>query len=309
MDIDTRAKKVKGFALLTAFIFFCFFSTVAAQNTADYFIAQDPAAFEILNRYQQKIDPAAKSTFRQFTPWKIIDENALLSDQYTKSLHAELRGRSYFFIKNEQEELLNSAPAGYHQIFYNCTPVNDTIIVMRNRAVIFKRIPIDEKDNNFKSSYLEQNIHVIRLFKYNKDYFVERLGADPEYGWLRILNEKGIEEKKIELSQQLFDNSEFILEQIREKINRVNVLYSQLFTYMNTSLGQKKEIPQWEMQETENGIIFSLSEPQFSENLKNSTSYLLSDLQLILKSSPFTLSSGRDSFEINKLTENSIDGF
>jgi hypothetical protein len=296
----SKSNFIPGFVFLLFFLFHHNFAQPVEQSV-DIFIARNPADFEILNLYQQKVDPIIKSSFQHFMPWIIIEENALLSDQYTQTLHVEFKGKSYFFVKNDQGELINLQENNYTQIFYNCTLVNDTVSITQKKSVLFKQIPHNSKDSRFKSTYLEHNLQVNRLFKKESDYYVQVLGKSKEFGWIHILNKNGIQKKEKELSPAVILNSSVVLEQIKEKIGQVNKLYSQLFTYMNGLYAQDKEIPQWQITEKGPGLSIFLSNPALKEKLEKSTSYLLSDLQTIVKNSSFALSTNQESFEIYKI--------
>jgi len=295
--LDIRFGMMKKFLLLFVFFINLLFSQ---SPKADFFIAKDLSEFEILNRYQQKISSAEKQKLAEYTPWKIINRNTILGDQFTQAMQVEYNGISFYFVLVDEGGFKGN-PKMFYEIFGNCTIINDEINVRKEKAILFREVPFSNK-SKIPRTYMELDLHLNRLFKKGQSYFVKNLQTN-KYGWIRINSASAIEIAPKEKQKTKSEFNSVLIEQVETKVDEINSVYTQLFNYLNLEYAKNKIAPLWKISSDEKNIIISLENAK-SGKLKRSTSYFVNDLENIFANERVFINSTANSITITLNDEN-----
>jgi len=288
---------MKIFSFLILFIIIPAFSQ---SENATFFIAKDLSGFEILNRYQQKISLAEKHNFDEY-PWKVLKMNTLLGDRITHAMQVEQQGVPFYFVLNA-DGTFKGDPQEFHEIFENCTLVNDQVKVVLEKGVLFRDIPFSNNGDSPRI-YLEQGLPLKRIFKKGSSFFVKNL-QNGRFGWIRVSSNKAISaipKEEVVIQQTGFD--ETLVNQVEQKVAAVNSVFRQLFSYLNSQYNQKRTAPFWQLLKEEKNITLTL---QYIEpaKLKISTSYFVNDIENIFADENVFVNSNVSSITISLNDEN-----
>ncbi len=269
------------------------------ENRANFFIVENPARFEILDRYQQKVSSSDKTIFGKFTPWKIIEENSVLSDQFTQAMKVELDGKQYFFVRDDQGKLIHSDEDGFSIIIKECILNLESITVAQSKSVLFRKIPFNEKNKKYKRNYLEKGIRLKTIFKKKNDYFVQRLDGLKQYGWIRPSGKRSIKKTSGQqiTAEKDFQINDVLMERVRLRVEKVNHVYTKLFNNLNTSYSQNRPAPFWSLDVKGNGLVFQLQNSTASD-FKRSIDYFVNEVETVFAGSPFTVHSSATAIEV-----------
>lgn len=72
-----------------------------AGEQADFLIPENPAALEILNRYEQPLAPGEKGGLPRFAPLRSVEEKALLGDGITSAWEVRFEGHPYYLLRGD----------------------------------------------------------------------------------------------------------------------------------------------------------------------------------------------------------------
>lgn len=283
-------------------VLFLFSITLAfSQNekTADFFIAENPTQFEILDRYQQKISSSDRKLFNKFTPWKIIEEYNLLSDQFTQAMKVGFAGKRYFFVRDDQGNLKHGPQDGLSYLIKDAELISEEFTVLQNGAVLFSEASFNKRNKNYKRTYLEKNTLLRTVFKTKKDYFVQLLGAKKQYGWVRPSGKLSLKKTsgRIISANTDLEIEGSLLDRVRLKIEGVNVVYSRLFKKLNSSFKQDKPVPFWSLESNGKGMVIQLQNNN-SDKFNKSIDYFVNEIETIFAGSPFNVFSSGTAIEI-----------
>ncbi|KAA3618456.1 MAG: hypothetical protein D8M58_13410 [Calditrichaeota bacterium] len=268
------------------------------DNNASFFIAENPADYEILNRYQQKISSSDKKLFHKFTPWKIIEENTLLSDQFTKAMKVEFEGKQYFFTLNDLGKLLSRENNTLSHIINNCSILEQTFSIIQNKAVLFRKIPFNEESKKYNRTYLEKGTQLKAHFQNKNNYFVQLQSGKRDFGWIspqgRLSLKKSNTENADTASIKIDDT---LLRQVYSKIEKANKVYTQLYKKLNASYNQNRPAPFWSMESNIKGVVLQLQNVP-PEKFEKSINYFTNEIEAIFAGSSFPVYSTGTAIEI-----------
>ncbi|MGD9900123.1 MAG: hypothetical protein AB7T22_13450, partial [Calditrichaceae bacterium] len=253
---------------------------------ADFFVCENPRALIIKNRFQQNLSESELNSLSPFAPWRIIQENSLLSDQFTEAMKVSFKNQIYYILKNETGGIIYTGDVGKADIYRNCLMVQDTIEITRDRLISFS----NQYSGDGFNRYLSGGERISRLFKYRSAYFSEVITARPEFGWIRLPGESGWRPFS---NPQSVSNSiipEPLRERIVAKFAQVNTTYNDYFTYFNKKRNRDKAIPRWVVVISNENISAELNPAEYTAPLSVSTKYLLNDLENILLGTGFGVS-------------------
>ena len=263
-------------------------------QTADYLIAENPSNLTIYNKYQQHISDQLRDQFVPFTPFRIVHENEILSDQITLASRVLFNHQVLFLLKNEQERY-SPENNGYIKLFKNCEIYGDTIRVLKNLRVSTFKKPKELYKKN-RHNYLQEGQLCKRIFKYRNLYYVKLMSDSTVFGWT-LLPRNGWEINR----QSNFSFAivpENLISRLQLRIESVNQDYENMFNYFNKKYNQEKMIPNWILEISENQIQGTLNDPSLKAQLKNSNRYLMQDIDNIFLGSDFVPVFSDSSFTI-----------
>ncbi len=266
-------------------------NTLFAAERADFLIIENPAALKIYDSYQQELSYSAKSERLAYAPLQIINENELLGDQITESIHVRLDNRNDFFIiKDNHGEMLNGTQAGSVHTFRKCLIVNDSIYVKKSGLLKLKTA--------LSSMDLTTGNYLKRIFKYQNRYYMLQYSPVKQYGWLTLANNNFWE---IIIKQRPKDAVTFLSMDLKIDIlnvfNNVNKLYMEYFDFFNQKTRKNDVPPQWNVQITEESLQAEFLPDSLTGGFKSSISSTQRQLENVLIGTPYKLS-----IERNRLT-------
>lgn len=274
-------------------IFACILTGISAAGvpaqTADFLLASKPDELILYNKYQQKVTAHQLRQIPAYTPWKIIDEDTLLSDRFTPVMKVERDKETYFIQLPDEEETDTGtvSPVPGTRIYRGCTLMNDTIQIKEmNRVALFDSPAAGAGHKRFD---LDENDLLLIRARHKNSYLVQTMERLPRYGWLRHSQSRYWRTVKTVKGGQKPELPGLIREQIRMRIRSANDQYRQYFTFMNQRYQKQLVIPEWYIEETETGLRCTMNAGRYTESLAQSTRYLIQDLEGYLIGTPFRL--------------------
>ena len=247
---------------------------LSASERADFLIIENPAALKIYDRYQQELSGSEKSGRLAFAPLRIINENELLGDQITTSVHVRLGSRSdYFIIKDNSAEMFNQSGAGKIEKLKNCTLINDSILIKKDKTLTLKTFSTNIK--------LPAGSRLLRIFRYKNRYYVYLYSPQKSYGWL-TLNNTGAWEI-IKQKESLKADNEFLSIDMRSDIltifKNVNRLYERYFDFFNQKTLKHDSAPRWDVQISDKAVQAAFQPDSLLNEFKSSTAFTRRQLE------------------------------
>lgn len=271
-----------------------------AQSTraADFFVAENPTALSILNRYLQKISPQEERLFQPFVPMEVVDYNATLSDNFTRCMTVRIGESSFFLLREDDNALTNDDQAGYIGAFRNCSIVDDTVRVLQDDVhTISPRFSASDEIKVVKGELVK------RLFRKDRSEFVQILGRTGAYGWAYFSpgRERSSWEKFIRtLGSEQDAIPERVRTRVQTRIREVNQVLKDLFAQLNTESVTVRPVPQWEIDITETLIVCTINEPDYAERFSGSMQYIVNDLDNVVRGTEFAVRYSDGLIEIKK---------
>lgn len=273
----------KRLNFLKVFVLLYLLAAVAfSQNEkVTVLITQNPVDFEILNRYQQKLTVAEKMNMGYFTPWEIVENDIFLSDQYTRAMHVNFNGLSYFLTMSENKHPVTIKKDSPYQIIKDCEIINDEIEITSDSTILLTGLSPQSNDPAFPNKYAEKGIRYKRIYK--KDFFYMVFSEQENYyGWIKDNRKSAFRKINPNNSDsELVSISADVHTKVLAKITEVNSIYQQLFAHLNTEYSKNNISPRWEIINEEKTIYLYLHNIN-PERIKKSVSYLINDLENLI---------------------------
>jgi len=262
-----------------------------AGEKADFLIVERPAGLLIYNKYQQKLSFQQQAKLLPYQPMQVLEENAHLSDGYTPCIKVRMDNRDYFVIKDEEGNFVNEGNIGYHNLFQNCTVLQDTTEVLSNRTIFISKTPTYQSTNQSQKYFLQKGDRLLRLFSLRGYDYVMTLAVEKDFGWCNLSeNTRNQSWRMVRQTARLQKGIPAeISQQIESNIQEVNFLLEQLFTYFNRESGENKPIPRWNIDATDTRITCSLNDPQYLGAFPESTRYLMNSLENAILGTPYSV--------------------
>ncbi len=262
------------------FLIFCAILVGRAQSkqAVDVMIVDKPHTFKILNKYEQPLTPDEEQRLTSYSPFEIVEQQALLGDQITPAMKVRLEGETFYLQKKSDGALIGDNRPGYRQIFKNCRVIDDTMHVVRDNAVLLA----EQYPSSGKRTYAQQGQLVQRLFVYRNRYYVKTLGPKPVFGWTSPAANawKPLESRMQPKSDTIPAD---VQQQIAQRLESANRTYQQFFAHFNKLTGKQKSVPTWKKVEQSKHLVYRLNASRTTlDNLQQSTAQLLEELELAL---------------------------
>jgi len=266
---------------------------ISAQN-ADFLLVENPSELTIYNKYQQSISDQFRDQLVPFTPFQIIEEDELLSDQISHASRVIFNDNIYFILKDEENNYI-SDDKEYFRVFKNCELIGDTIKILRNdRVAIFSK----PEYLNHKNQHTEliQNRYCSRIFKFKNLYFLKAAGDSIIYGWTQLPHDGWQVSHEIRASLNVIP--EHLVSRLKIRIDSANQDYENFFNHFNKKYNRINQIPYWNLEISDHKIKGILNDPSLSGRLKNSNRYLMQDIDNIFLGSNFITTFSDSMFSI-----------
>ena len=269
-----------------------------SPRTVDFFVAENPRALTIYNRYQQKISLSESRLFRPFVPMEIVEDNALLSDNFTHCMRVKIGDATFYLLREGNNALMNDQEAGYTGAFRKCLVVDDTVQVMQDRAHT-----VSPRFRATDEIPLRKNTRVRRLFRKNRSYFVQILGPNTRYGWTYFPPRKQNSTwKSYNAGSPVLKNAfpERVSNRVHTKIREVNAILRDLFNQFNAETGEVRPAPQWQVEVMDSQIVCTINDPFYAEGFSKSMQYIVNDLDNVVRGTNLAVRYNDGVIEIKK---------
>jgi len=261
------------------------------STTAEYWIIENPSALVIYDKYEQRLAETEKNLFPGFSAWRILDDNHLLSDQFTHTIKTEHNQKIYFIQLSSDGDLVNYLNAGQIQKLKTARVQGDTVRVKNDGQLSLR--------SGYKQYDLSEGMLVTRLFLYRGKTFARNL-ASGVAGWIQGNGPANWEayipdNSEIALEEQLFSRVDHIF-------NTHNNRLDKLFIFLNKQYNKSKISPKWIAEKSASYLRYSMTPQDYGNQFSDSQSYLIQELNDLLYGSAYQLHSTAGEIVISKLS-------
>ena len=242
-------------------------------------IIENPAELIILNKYEQEISYRQKRTFLPFTAFEILNEENVLSDNYTLAMAVRFAEKLFYFKKQQNGDIQKIESAGYVRYFKNVTVIGDTIQITSPDEFIF-HLPGENDNSNIT---VQKDELLIRIFYFENQFYFYKPEKPSLFGWANLSQKKSWQiytPQKIELHH--FPDS--FVSELDNKIKKTNHAIAGFFTYFNSNIGTTLPVPFLESEINEKKIVCKLKNSNKEFIFKKSMQKLVEEIKLIKKS-------------------------
>ncbi len=252
------------------------------EKNGDYLIISEPSKLSIFNQFEQILTETQLNNIPPYSPFLIVNRKEILGDQITEALRCKYLGQTYFLLLDEKGNLKGLSSQLYHNTFKNCLIINDTAS-LKQPVNVYQKYP-----SGGSVTRCNTNQTVVRIFRHANSYYV--LVPEKElYGWINSGTSIFKTSVKDFVESKTFSVNE-IHGMVENRLKAVNETYYQYFEYFNGITHQGKSIPQWKLHNDGKRLRCTLSSSaQISEQLQNSTRYVLQDIEHMLLGKPFNI--------------------
>jgi len=266
---------------------FIFLFAAVNSGFADYtsfLIVERPAELTIFNKYEQFLED--KEQLPALTPFRILDEEAFLSDNLTPVFKVNRHGQVLFILKDSDGNAAGLENSGFNEILRKCILAGDTLVLTENKNVTVYQTR-DLKAEG--SRQLQADEKIIRLFRNGRLYFIQRNRPHAGYGWIKR-SEAAFMKKAV---QQTGGTDKNLAEDTKRRITvlmeSVNENYSKYFEFLNNLKNENRQAPRWRKTKSDSLLSFTLIGKEYFSSLKASNAELLSSINLVLSGSKYTV--------------------
>ncbi|MBN2424260.1 MAG: hypothetical protein JXB44_04475 [Calditrichaceae bacterium] len=161
-------------------LFFSFSESGAAGQKADYLIIEKPSALHILNQFQMRIEKNNIILNSQFVPFRIVEEDIILSDKITSAHKVEFDHKPYYLILDEKDRLLGQDLCGLVIKETNCVTLGDSIKTLSDRI---RALP--DPRTSTSVSLPGQNTYY-RIYQKGRRFALLQEGKPLKFFWSRL---------------------------------------------------------------------------------------------------------------------------
>ncbi len=280
--------QLKNFLLL--FVVFAF-ELEAWSTVSEYWIIEKPAALVLYNQYEQRLTDTEKSLLPGFSAWRILENDHVMSDQFSHTIKTELDRKIYYIQISVEGEPVNGSQAGQINTFKNARVQGDTVRIKNSG-----RLSLQSGD---KQHDLSEGMLIQRIFLYRNRTFARDI-AGKTTGWIEGNGPANWE-------VYLPANSDQALEkQIFSRVDRIFKSYNKrldkLFTYLNKQYDKSQISPQWIAEKSPLNLKYMLVPLDYRNRFSDSQSYLVQELHDLLYGSAYQLSATDGQIVISNLS-------
>jgi len=248
-----------------------------SRGKGDFLIVEKVDRLLVYNKYQQEATGQDRRLLVPFVPMRIRNADGTLSDGYTRCIEVEIDAEVFFLPKDKEGNLAHTGPIGLKQRYTNATVLSDSAKILTNKSCLFKPI-------NSPALYLPSGTTILRVFRHGNSTYCHLPGNTPSYGWVefppKTEGRDWVVVKGTAIAESGIPSS--IVERIRARLDQTNTLLAQLFKYFNEQTHQQKEVPHWELAVSSNTASCKLQGTSRTDDFRESTLYLVKDLENIV---------------------------
>ncbi len=285
-DASNPIRHNRNTLYLTLFLALINFTNGFTGEKADFLVVENIKIFSILDKYEQPLTESAKDRFLPYSPLQIVNADATLGDEITEALKFRYNRKTFFFLKDDNGNLIGDKKHLYSHILKKCTVIGDTIQITKRKAVLLSK----QYPSKGRRVYLERNECCIRLFVYKGYHYVKTIGTSAQYGWCSFSSKNGWKIARSVSKKREYNLNSVLKERIVSRIEKANTAYQQYFNHFNSITKQGKSIPQWRYSFDENTFHCTITGPyKNTEQLEESTYYLVQDIENMLLGKAFNV--------------------
>jgi hypothetical protein len=263
---------------IVLFISFCYGQEVW-QTTSDYWVIENPSALVIYNNYEQRLTKNEKSLLPEFSAWRIIETDHILSDQFTNTIKTKYDQKIFFIQVSSEGDVVNSSLAGQILKIRKASVQGDTVRIKTSNQVVLQH---SDSQINLLDGMLIQRIFLHRNKTFARDIagnisgWIE--GNGPSH-WESYIPETS----DLALEKQIFSRIDHIFESYNTRLDK-------LFTHLNKLYNKSKASPHWRSEESLSSLKYTMAPQEYLNQFSESQSYLIQELNDLLYGSHYQLS-------------------
>lgn len=264
-----------------------------AKAGTDFLIIENVDRLQIYNKYQQVATAQDRELFARFAPMRILKASDVLGDGFTRCMQVEVGGQIFFLLKDADNHLGRSGSLGYERMFSNTIILLDTVQILTGHSV---RV----SPENSQAEYLSPGALALRIFQHGKLTYCQTLTGARLYGWADF---KGNENHRTwqvvdRITQKRVSLSPPTIHKIEMQIAEVNRVLTKLYGFFNRQTHQNKPPPQWSVDASNDRILCTLQGEPNGEAFKQSTFYLVNEIENVVLGSDLHVTHTPGSIEI-----------
>jgi hypothetical protein len=261
--------------MLKIVLFILLFSATIALAD-DYLIVENPAALHLLDAYEQQLSQEEKNQLPRNMPFRILEENYILSDTYTRAIKTRNQGKTYFLVKDNQGKISIQYPENLPIRIRSARVLTDTIQIKQNERVVFQ--------NEADQTTLIANELLQLIFQKNNRYYAKRLTPQGVFGWLNV-NQSKYWQHFTGAHPIASDKMEFpvyLVNSVQAQFEEYNRILQQLFSFFNQTSEPQKATPRWVLVIEGNRIICQLENKPEETNFEHTTLKIIDRIKKIM---------------------------
>jgi hypothetical protein len=268
-------------------------SAAGGQTGTEFMTVERVDQLRVLNRYQQEASAAERRFLVPFAPLRVISKSVLLSDGYTPAMEVEAGGEQLFLLRDQHGDLAPNGSAGVVQTFPRAVPLTDSVVILAGGMLSFSPV-------TSSPALLPAGRHLLRFFHQEGKTYCRTEGPSPAFGWVVLPRDgEGRSWKRLPAGPATAPRgTSDIPRRIRERLADVNRALRSFFECLTAETGQVKNIPRWEVQEDAGGLVCTLTGTTRPELFRESSEYLVRDVENILLGSGAQVISGPGTIDI-----------
>ncbi|MBM3264154.1 MAG: hypothetical protein FJY97_12120 [candidate division Zixibacteria bacterium] len=253
-----------------------------SRDRVDLLLIERPLALRIYNRYQQAVTQMDAAVLRAFTPLEIVQNDAVLSDDFTHAMTVRTGGKLFHLLKDGRNRLIDEPNAGRMTTLPRCTVLSDTLRLLTGMTLF------PTPSGLGAGVSITTGTLVRRFYRYEERDYVESPGG---FGWARF--DAAGRGKTWEASGRNPSGASVTPEALRRDIARLldttNRAMHSLFEQLNRRSGQNLTAPTWGMTFENGAIRCALADPAHIERFEQSARYLINDIDALARPAGYTL--------------------
>ena len=281
--------------LRNAFIVSLSLVSLSFAQTFDVMIIERPGNLIAYDAFQQSVNPKQESALQPFAPIRILKNRDVLSDGITRCSKVEVGGELFYLLLNERGTVAESGDLGTVRIFRHVKAFRDTIEVLGSGHVVFQK-PVTSSRR-----YCAAGERLECYFEVTGVVYARRMDSGSDFGWIRLpREEEGRWWSVVHAQPQHVDLSPMIRDRLLERIDDVNLAYTEIYALLTHQARKKLPVPQWQVETTGNAIVCVLKPSAAAPFYRRSIKSLAATLQAYLVGTGFDVIQEEDAIRIVK---------
>ena len=279
-----------------------FFYNAGSALATDYIIVDQPQQLKILNHYEQNLSSSAVYALPSSIPFKIVQEDVMLSDQFTRAIQVNFAGKDFFLVKDGTGRLINQSPETEYRYFRNVSEFHDPVRVSSGRRIGVQIPGSDSKD----SIIMTEGSDMYPVFSTGSRIYINISEGRAQYGWVDKDAtgkwQKADQEQEPSASQPELN----IKTHIGALTEHINALYARIFSDLSDVSGRRYPAPGWRIEESTGSIRLIFSPAEYGEQFRESIALMITEIEILLRNTSWMVARTRDPlvFDIHEKENN-----